>query len=117
MPGILAYALAAWLLLWGIYGIATSRNLIHMVNCLVVLHAAGYTLLLGIGYQTGATAPIQPAGRAFPPNTVDPIVQALTLTDIVVGAMVLGLLLAVAVQGEKRFKTMDPEEIKKLGGQ
>lgn len=108
----LPYVAAAWLFFWGLYGIATSRNLIHMVNCLVVLHAAGYVLLLSIGFRWDAEVPILTGGEM--PPAVDPVVQALTLTDIVVGAVVSGLLLAVAVQGEKRFHTLDPDEIKAM---
>ena len=42
---------------------------------------------------------------------VDPVVQALTLTDVVVGATVTALLLALAVQAHKRFGTLDPDEL------
>jgi multicomponent Na+:H+ antiporter subunit C len=45
---------------------------------------------------------------------VDPVVQALTLTDVVVGATVTALLLAVAVQVFKRFGTLDPDELDPL---
>ena len=40
--------------------------------------------------------------------------QALTLTDIVVGGTVTALLLAVAVQMEKRLETLDPDELDPL---
>ena len=39
---------------------------------------------------------------------VDPVVQALTLTDVVVEATVTALLLALAVQAHKRFGTRRP---------
>jgi multicomponent Na+:H+ antiporter subunit C len=38
----------------------------------------------------------------------------LTLTDVVVGATVTALLLAVAVQVFKRFGTLDPDELDPL---
>jgi multicomponent Na+:H+ antiporter subunit C len=47
-------------------------------------------------------------------KAVDPVVKALTLTDIVVGATVTALLLAIAVQVEKRFGTLDPDELDPL---
>jgi multicomponent Na+:H+ antiporter subunit C len=43
-------------------------------------------------------------------------VQALTLTDVVVEATVSALLLALALQAEKRFGTVDPEDIRALRG-
>src|SRR5690349_3814517 len=98
MIEFMPYLVAAWLVLVGLYGIVTSRNLIHLVVCLSVVQSATYVLLLAIGYRRGATAPIL-TGEA-PPGTpaVDPVVQALVLTDIVVGATVTALLLAMAVQ-------------------
>jgi multicomponent Na+:H+ antiporter subunit C len=111
----LPYAVAAWLFLVGLYGVVTSRNLIHMVGCLSVVQSSTYVLLLAIGYRTGGTAPVF---YDVPPGTraVDPVVQALTLTDVVVGVTVMALLLALAVQEHKRFGTLDPEELKALRG-
>jgi multicomponent Na+:H+ antiporter subunit C len=106
----LPYAVAAWLLGVGIYGIATSRNLIHLVICLTVTQSATYVLLLGVGYLRGGKAPIFadiPVGT----RVVDPVVQALTLTDVVVEAVVVALLLALALQAHKRFGTLDPDDL------
>ncbi len=47
---------------------------------------------------------------------VDPVVQTLTLTDVVVEATVSALLLALAVQAHKRFGTADPDELTALQG-
>jgi multicomponent Na+:H+ antiporter subunit C len=43
-------------------------------------------------------------------------VQSLTLTDVVVGATVTALLLAIVVQAHKRYGTLDPDEIRTLRG-
>jgi multicomponent Na+:H+ antiporter subunit C len=53
-----------------------------------------------------------------PPGTpaVDPVVQALVLTDIVVEVTVTALLLALAIQAHKRFGTLDPDELRVLRG-
>ena len=113
--GFVPYAIAAWLLLVGLYGIVSSRNLLHLVICLSVVQSATYVLLLAIGYRHGGKAPIfadQPLGTV----AVDPVVQALTLVDVVVEATVTALLLALAVQAHKRFGTIDPEELRALKG-
>jgi multicomponent Na+:H+ antiporter subunit C len=105
------YAVAAWLVVVGLYGIVTSRNLLHLVLCLSVLQSASYLVLLSIGYKKHAVAPIfdtVPVGT----RAVDPVVQALTLTDVVVGVTVTALLLALAVQAHKRYGTLDPERLK-----
>jgi multicomponent Na+:H+ antiporter subunit C len=44
------------------------------------------------------------------------VVQALALTDVVVEAAVTALLLAFAIQAEKRFGTLDPHELVQLKG-
>jgi multicomponent Na+:H+ antiporter subunit C len=110
---LLPYLVAAWLFLVGLYGIVTSRNLVHAVICLSVVQSSTYLLLLAIGYERGGTAPIfldVPVGT----RAVDPVVSALTLTDIVVGATVSALLLALAVQAYKRHGTLDPEEFRSV---
>ncbi len=111
----LPYAVAAWLLCIGLYGIAGSRNLVHLTMCLAVVQSSTYVLLISIGYRTGAKAPVF---ADIPPGTpaVDPIVQALVLTDIVVEVTVTALLLALTVQTHKKFGTLDPDELKVVRG-
>jgi multicomponent Na+:H+ antiporter subunit C len=111
----LPYVVAAWLFLIGLYGIVTSRNLIHAVTCLSVVQSSTYVLLLAIGYRRGATAPVffdVPVGT----RAVDPVVASLTLTDVVVGATVTALLLAIAVQIHKRLGILDPDELHAMKG-
>ncbi len=109
------YVVAAWLFLVGLYGVVTSRHLVHLVMCLSVMQASTYVLLLGVGYRSGARAPIY---ADIPPGSkiVDSVVQTLTLTDVVVEATVAALLLALAVQAHKRFGTADPDELTALRG-
>jgi multicomponent Na+:H+ antiporter subunit C len=49
-------------------------------------------------------------------RVVDPVVQALTLTDVVVGATVTALLLALVIQLHKRHGTVDPDQLSALKG-
>ncbi len=111
----LAYAVAAWLLLIGLYGVVSSRNLLHLILCLSVVQASTYVLLLAIGYRAGAKAPVF-ADIPLATPVVDPVVQSLTLTDVVVEATVTALLLALSLQAYKRFGTLDPDEIVSLTG-
>ena len=110
---MLPWIVAAWLLAVGLYGVVSSRNYIHLIGCLSVVQSSTYVLLLGLGYRWGAGPPIF---YDHPPGTpaVDPVVQALVLTDIVVGATVSALLLALALQVHKREGTLDPLEIEPL---
>lgn len=99
----------------GLYGIVTSRNFVHLVMCLAVLQSSTYVLLLGIGYKAGGVPPVF-AGVKVGTPAVDPIVQALMLTDIVVEATVVALLLSLAVQLQKRTGTLDPDKLRELQG-
>ena len=110
---LLPWLVAAWLLGIGLYGIVTSRNYVHLIGCLSVVQAGTYVLLLAAGFRWGAGPPIF---YTHPPGTpaVDPVVQALVLTDIVIGAAVTALLLALALQLHKKRDTLDPEELRPM---
>ncbi|WP_327298012.1 MULTISPECIES: sodium:proton antiporter [unclassified Streptomyces] len=116
MMSVLPYAIAGWVFIVGVYGLATSRNLIHAVGCLTVCQSSTYVLLLSVGYRDSGTAPVfsdlKPGSRPL----VDPVVQALSLTDVVVGATLTALLLALVVQIDKRHGTVDPDELSELRG-
>jgi multicomponent Na+:H+ antiporter subunit C len=109
------YVLAVWLFLVGLFGIVTSRNLIHLALCVTVAQSGTYVLLLVIGYREHGTAPVfsdVPRTR----RAVDPVVQALTLTDIVVGVVVAALLIALAVKSHEHTGKLDPTALQELRG-
>lgn len=94
----------------GLYGIVTSRDLIQITVCVSVCQSATYILLLAIGYREHATAPVYgdiPTSR----KVVDPVVEALTLTDIVVAVAVSSLLLALALRVYDASHSLDPSHI------
>lgn len=109
----LAYAVAGWIFLVGVYGLVTSRHLVHTVVCLNVAQSATYLLLLGVGWTHGGTAPIF-ADISRKRTVADPVVQAMTLTDVVVGAATTALLLALTVQVAKRRGEVDPRRMRSL---
>ncbi len=109
----LPFAIAAWLFLIGLYGIVSANNLIRAILSLTVVQSATYLVLLGIGYSRGAAAPIF-ADIAQTSKAVDPVVQVLVLTDVVIEATVTAMLLALAVQAHKRFGSLDPQDLRAL---
>ena len=111
----LPYAIAAWICCVGLYGIVTSRNLIHLALCLSVTQSSTYVLLLAIGYVKGGGPPIF-KGVELGTTAVDPVVQALTLTDVVVEATVSAVLFALAVHAHRRFGSADPDRLGELRG-
>lgn len=113
MMSALPWIVTVWLFGIGLYGIVTSRNYVHLIGCLTVCQSATYTLLLSAGFKWHAAAPIF---YDKPPGTpaVDPVVQALVLTDVVVGATISALLLALTLQVFKKNGTIDPHRLKPL---
>ena len=108
---VLAFGVVVWLVVIGLYGVVTSRNLIHLIVCLSVAQSATDVLILEIGYVKGGHAPVFVDLTPHPGPSVDGIMQALSLTDVVLGAAVSALLLALAVQIHKRTRTLDPDEL------
>ncbi len=110
---ILPYLVAAWLFVIGLWGVVSSRNLVRTVISLTVVQASTYLLLLGVGYHAGGKAPIV-ADIPTSSKLVDPVVQVLVLTDIVIEATVTALLLALVVQAHKRFGSIRPSDLRAL---
>jgi multicomponent Na+:H+ antiporter subunit C len=109
LAAILVFVLGTW-------GVARSRDLIHAVVCLSVAQSGTYLWLLSVGYQRHAHPPVFGSPAKVTRPVVDPFVQAMTLTDIVVSACVTALLLAIAVQISKHHGTVDPDELRSLTG-
>ncbi len=109
------YIIAAWLFFCGLYGIVTSPHLIHTVVCLAMLQTSTYVLLLNIGFRVGGAAPVF-AGISPGTLTVDPLVQALMLTDIVVEATVVALFLSMLVKSFEKAGTLRPDDLRILRG-
>jgi multicomponent Na+:H+ antiporter subunit C len=111
----LPYGIACWIFVVGLYGAIVSRSLVHLAVCLTVMQSSTYLLLLAIGYRHGAGAPIF---KGVKPETksVDPIIHALVLTDIVVSVTVLALILALALNAFDLAKTVDPDRLPELKG-
>ena len=118
MPHVLhalPYFVAAWLFCCGLWGIVTSRHLVHAVVCLAILQSSTYVLLLGVGFRVGGAAPVFTdiaPGRL----TVDPVVQALMLTDVVVEAVLVALLLAIVVKAHERSGSISPNDLRMVRG-
>lgn len=108
---VFPYLVAGWIFLVGFYGVVTSRDYVHLIGCLSVVQSSTYLLFLAVGYKDNAGAPIflhDPVGT----RAVDPVVQALVLTDIVVGAAVTALLLSLVLRLMKHRGSIEPDELR-----
>jgi multicomponent Na+:H+ antiporter subunit C len=109
----LPFAIAGWLFVVGLWGVVSSTHLVRTVLCLTVVQSSTYLVLIGVGYRNGGKAPII-ADIPASSRLVDPVVQVLVLTDIVIEATVTALLLALVVQAHKRFGSVDPADLRTL---
>ncbi|NEA27544.1 NADH-quinone oxidoreductase subunit K [Actinomadura bangladeshensis] len=109
------YVVAGVLFVAGLYGVATSRSYVHLGVCLNIIQSSTYLLLLAIGFRRGSSPPVTQGMTPGTPLT-DPVVQALTLTDIVVSVVVLALVLSLALQAHRHAGTVDPEQMRPTRG-
>jgi multicomponent Na+:H+ antiporter subunit C len=79
------------------------------------MQSSTYVLLLAIGYRSHAKAPIF-KGVSLKSPAVDPVVQALCLTDVVVSVTVIALILALALDAHDRSGTVNPDELAEFSG-
>lgn len=101
-------ALVLLLLLVGMWGLLSKRNLIKKVIALSIINSAIVVLFLYGGAFSGTNAPILVEGIT---DIVDPLPQALMLTAIVVGVSLTALALTLVYQLYQRYHTLDIAEI------
>ncbi len=90
---------AIGLLLIGLYGLVTQRNLVKQVICINILSFAVVLYFIGVGYVPGGFAPILPVGETLAPETiVDPLPATLMLTGLVVDVAVTAVALALVIR-------------------
>ncbi|MGB5716590.1 MAG: sodium:proton antiporter [Gammaproteobacteria bacterium] len=101
------------LILIGLWGILTQRNIIRMIVGFSLLDTGIHMVMVSIGYVTGGTAPIindaVPMAEAAS-RIVDPVPSALVLTAIVIGLGVTAVMLSYAVRIYRARKTLMIDE-------
>jgi len=112
------YLGAVLLFLIGLYGVVVHRNLIRLLLSLGLMESATFLMLIALGYRAGGTAPIFYEANVVPGETVvvDPIMQALTLTSIVIGVVTLAMALSLIIHLARHYRTLDAGHIRDLRG-
>ena len=109
----IAMATGFILILLGLYGALSNRNILRMIVAFTVANTGVNLVLVAIGYINGRTAPILndavPVAEAAK-RIIDPVPQALVLTAIVIGLGVTALMLAYAY---KLYQTKGSLDISK----
>ena len=105
------------LILIGLYGALTNRNILRMIVAFTVANTGVNLVMVAVGYLHGRTAPILDAAvpvAEAAARIIDPVPQALVLTAIVIGVGVTALMLAYAYKLYESKGTLDISAFKDL---
>ncbi len=114
MFGNIPFIAAGILIIIGIITIVTRHNLIKMVMGLAVVEAGVNLMLVATGYRDGGVAPI--FTNAPSTDMVLPTVQAMTLTNIVIGIATTALLLSFVMIIYRKYRSADVRDMRRLKG-
>ena len=98
------------LILIGLYGALSNRNLMRMIVAFTVADTGVNLVIVAVGYMSGRTAPILDAAvpvAEAAARIIDPVPQALVLTAIVIGVGVTALMLAYVYKLYEAKRTLD----------
>ncbi|MEA5037259.1 Na(+)/H(+) antiporter subunit C1 [bioreactor metagenome] len=93
--------------------ILLKKNMIKMVMGLAMLEGAVNLFLVSLGYRENGISPIftnAPEGAQM----VLPTVQALTLTNIVIGVATTALMLVLVMVIYKKYGTVNSDKVRRL---
>lgn len=109
---MLQYA-TIFLMMIGIYGILTNRNVIKIIISLNVFEIGLTLFIISLAYVDGGVAPILTPDNpvADPFSFVDPLPHALVLTAIVIGVGTTAVGLSLAKNMYKKHGTFNLDEM------
>lgn len=113
----IAIAAGILLILTGLWGILTQKNIIKMIIGFSLFDTGIHIVMVGVGYVRGKTAPILDEAvnvKQAAAEIVDPLPQAMVLTAIVIGIGITALMLAYALRLYQKKKTLDIQKFNDL---
>ena len=114
---IFALILGFLLLIIGLYGMLTQKNLIKIVIGFSIVDTGTHIIIVSIGYLRGKTAPIIDSAvdiKNAVTSVVDPIPSALVLTAIVIGLAVTALMLSFVIKLYQKNKSLSIDDYQEL---
>ncbi len=105
------------LMMIGLYGIMTKKNLLKKIIGMNILQTAVILFFISIGAKKEATIPIIEHGHDITHTSVsashyiNPLPHVLMLTAIVVAVATLGVALALVIRIHQRYHTLEEDEI------
>lgn len=106
----IALATGFVLILMGLYGALTHRNILRMIVAFTLADTGVHLVLVAVGWMPGRTAPILDAAVPVADagaRIIDPVPQALVLTAIVIGLGITALMLAYAYRLFRIRRSLD----------
>jgi len=103
---------AILLIVLGLYGLLTNRNVIKMIVSLNVMEIGLNIFIISVGFVYDGIAPILTSTNSSSALLfVDPLPQALVLTAIVIGVGTTALGLAIAKNIYSKYGTFNLDEV------
>ena len=115
---MIVYLLAVGVILVGIYAVAFKDNIIKKLLGLSVMTNGIHILLVTLGYRTEGIIPIMEDFDfiGFSSAAVDPLVQAMVLTSIVINLSILAVGLSITILLYREYGTLDSSRMRGLKG-
>lgn len=113
------YALGLVLLLVGLYGVLSKKNIVKIIISVVIMEGAVNLFFVLLGYREKGISPVinNPSGiDKIAGTAVDPLPQALVLMSMAVGLGILIVMISLAARLYERYGTLDITQIRKLKG-
>lgn len=100
---------AASLIVTGIFGVITKKNIIKILLALNLVETGVNLLVVALGYFEGGKTPIirDTVRGASPLSFVDPLPHALVLTSIVIGLGTTALALALTLRYYRAKRSLE----------
>lgn len=107
----LIYWLIMILFVLGIYGMLEKKNFLKKVLGMNMMQVAVIIFFLTIGQKIGATVPILIPGVNNVESYANPLPHTLMLTAIVVSLSIVGVALALLMQIQRRYDSIEEDEV------
>jgi multicomponent Na+:H+ antiporter subunit C len=111
------YWLYIILMMIGLYGIMTKKNLVKKIVGMNILQTAVILFFISVGAKNNATIPIIEHGHdsthtaVSAAHYINPLPHVLMLTAIVVAVATLGVALALVIRIHQQYHTLEESEI------
>ncbi|HAK47424.1 MAG TPA: cation:proton antiporter [Spirochaeta sp.] len=114
MISTIAVSTGSLLVLIGLWGALTNRDIIRMIVGFSIFDVGIHIIMISIGYISGGTAPIISSLSEVGASFVDPVPQALVLTAIVIGLGITAFMLTYAVNMYNKKGTLEIDKFEEL---